>query len=182
MSSSMKAFEDYYTILQVEQNASADEIKASYRNLAFELHPDRNKAPDATEAFQRIGNAWDVLGDSKSRSEYDVQWKWKFAQRSNGAKANHYTATLNTGASPGARFTSTHAPKRNHDAWETSQGKRNRLRKGRRRHREPEEVPTERNSAEADATEPGLVDEEFPDEDTDYENYSNEDLGNEPTS
>ena len=46
--------EDYYMILEVEQNASPQSIVSSYRRLALKLHPDRNAKHDATEAFQRV--------------------------------------------------------------------------------------------------------------------------------
>lgn len=46
--------EDYYMILEVEQNAAPQLIINSYRRLALKLHPDRNAKHDATEAFQRV--------------------------------------------------------------------------------------------------------------------------------
>jgi len=46
--------EDYYMILEVEQTATPQLIKSSYRRLALRLHPDRNGKHDATEAFQRV--------------------------------------------------------------------------------------------------------------------------------
>lgn len=48
------ATEDYYLILEVEQNAAPQLIVSSYRRLALKLHPDRNAKHDATEAFQRV--------------------------------------------------------------------------------------------------------------------------------
>lgn len=63
---------DYYTILGVSRNASAEEIKKAYRNLAFKYHPDRN--PDdkaAEEKFKQISEAYDVLGDERKRADYD---------------------------------------------------------------------------------------------------------------
>jgi preprotein translocase subunit Sec63 len=46
--------EDYYMVLEVEQNATAELIVKSYKRLAFKLHPDRNSRPDATAAFQLV--------------------------------------------------------------------------------------------------------------------------------
>ena len=46
---------DYYEILCITKTASEDEIKASYRKLALKFHPDRNRAPSATQAFQKLG-------------------------------------------------------------------------------------------------------------------------------
>lgn len=46
--------EDYYLVLQVDQSATAETIIKSYKKLAFQLHPDRNKKHDAKEAFQLV--------------------------------------------------------------------------------------------------------------------------------
>jgi curved DNA-binding protein CbpA len=46
--------EDYYMILEVEQTASPQLINSAYRRLALNLHPDRNRSPNATEAFQIV--------------------------------------------------------------------------------------------------------------------------------
>ncbi len=62
---------DYYEILGVEKKASADQIKAAYRKLAMQYHPDRNKAPDAEEKFKEISEAYAVLEDQTKRQQYD---------------------------------------------------------------------------------------------------------------
>ena len=46
--------EDYYMVLEVEQNATHELIVKSYKRLALKLHPDRNASHDATEAFQLV--------------------------------------------------------------------------------------------------------------------------------
>lgn len=64
--------EDLYKELGVEKNATAEEIKKAYRNLAFKYHPDRN--PDdkvAEEKFKKINEAYSVLGDETKRRQYD---------------------------------------------------------------------------------------------------------------
>lgn len=62
---------DYYSILGVSKDAGKDEIKSAFRKKARELHPDVNKAPDATERFKELGQAYEVLMDNEKRSLYD---------------------------------------------------------------------------------------------------------------
>jgi molecular chaperone DnaJ len=62
---------DYYDVLGVQKGAGKDEIKAAYRKLALQFHPDRNKSPEATERFKEISEAYAVLSDEEKRSQYD---------------------------------------------------------------------------------------------------------------
>lgn len=62
---------DYYDVLGVPKGANKDEIKAAYRKLALQFHPDRNKAPEATERFKEISEAYAILSDDEKRHEYD---------------------------------------------------------------------------------------------------------------
>src|SRR6516165_6994513 len=63
---------DYYTALGVTKDADAAAIKKAYRKLARELHPDKNPGDAAAEArFKEVSEAYDVLGDSDKRKEYD---------------------------------------------------------------------------------------------------------------
>ncbi|MBN1553126.1 MAG: DnaJ domain-containing protein [Phycisphaerae bacterium] len=62
---------DFYDILDVKRNASADQIKSAYRKLARKYHPDVNKAPDAAEKFREATEAYDVLSDPEKRKQYD---------------------------------------------------------------------------------------------------------------
>lgn len=62
---------DYYEVLGVGKDASADDIKKSYRQLARKYHPDVNKAADAETQFKEVKEAYDVLSDDGKRSTYD---------------------------------------------------------------------------------------------------------------
>jgi molecular chaperone DnaJ len=72
---------DYYEILGVSKNASKEEIKNSYRKLAMQYHPDRNKAADAEEKFKEISEAYAVLSDDQKRQQYDTLGHAGFDQR-----------------------------------------------------------------------------------------------------
>ena len=62
---------DHYKILGVSKNATKDEIKAAYKRLAKQYHPDLNKSPDAAEKFKEINEAAAVLGDEQKKAQYD---------------------------------------------------------------------------------------------------------------
>ena len=62
---------NYYEILGVKKDASADAIKKAYRTLARKYHPDVNKDKDAEEKFKEITEAYEVLSDEKKRKAYD---------------------------------------------------------------------------------------------------------------
>ena len=62
---------DYYKILGVDKNATKEDIKKSYKNLAKKYHPDLNKSPDAAEKFKEINEAAAVLADDEKRTQYD---------------------------------------------------------------------------------------------------------------
>ena len=66
------AKQDYYDILGVSQNASADDIKKSYRKLAMKYHPDQNSDDkDAEHRFKNISEAYEALRDEDKRAAYD---------------------------------------------------------------------------------------------------------------
>ena len=63
---------DYYDILSVSRDASQDQIKQAYRKMALKYHPDRNKGDKSKEEkFKEASEAYQVLGDSKRRQQYD---------------------------------------------------------------------------------------------------------------
>ncbi|MDP3014502.1 MAG: DnaJ domain-containing protein, partial [Candidatus Subteraquimicrobiales bacterium] len=66
-------YKDYYAILGMSKGASQEEIKKAYRSLARKYHPDATTGDKkaAEEKFKEISEAYEVLGDSKKREEYD---------------------------------------------------------------------------------------------------------------
>lgn len=63
---------DYYKVLGVSRDASEDEIRKTYRKLAREFHPDRKPGDEeAAKRFKEIQQAYEVLGDSKKREQFD---------------------------------------------------------------------------------------------------------------
>lgn len=66
---------NYYSILWVEKNSSADEIKRSYRKMAMQYHPDRNWGDiESEKKFKEINEAYCVLSDDWKRKQYDTYW------------------------------------------------------------------------------------------------------------
>ena len=62
---------DYYDVLGVDRTASSEEIRKAFRDLARRHHPDVSKESDAESRFKQINEAYEVLGDSEKRSNYD---------------------------------------------------------------------------------------------------------------
>ena len=79
---------DYYEVLGVSRNATADDLKKAYRKLAVKYHPDKN--PDdksAEEKFKEVSEAYDVLNDDQKRAAYDRYGHAAFAGGMGGGGA-----------------------------------------------------------------------------------------------
>lgn len=105
----MTATRDFYEVLGVSKSASDREIKAAYRKLALEWHPDRNKTIEAEKKFKEINEAYEVLGDPKKKQTYDQVGHAAFSQGARSGAGQYggfgqgpftYTYRTSGGASP----------------------------------------------------------------------------------
>ncbi|KAI0033931.1 hypothetical protein K488DRAFT_46628 [Vararia minispora EC-137] len=62
---------EYYGILDLKRDCEESDVKKAYRKLALALHPDKNGAPGADEAFKMVSKAFQVLSDPDKRAQYD---------------------------------------------------------------------------------------------------------------
>ncbi len=84
----MAAKRDFYEVLGIEKNATADEIKKAYRKQALKYHPDRNEGnKEAEEKFKELGEAYNVLSDEQKRAAYDRFGHAAFAPGAGGGGA-----------------------------------------------------------------------------------------------
>lgn len=63
----------YYEVLEVSKEATAEEISKAYRLKAIRYHPDKNSDPKAIEIFKKCAEAYEILSDPVKRSQYDFQ-------------------------------------------------------------------------------------------------------------
>lgn len=103
----VEELKDHYKTLGVARAVTDDEIKAAYRKLAKQWHPDKHlaeKKQEAIDRFYAIGEAYEVLGKSESRSEYDALWNIRKNERKKEDAANremrdHFSQRRSWGAS-----------------------------------------------------------------------------------
>ena len=87
---------NYYEILGVNENASEDEIKKSFRKLAKQHHPDKNAGKSSSEAkFKEISEAYETLGDTDKRRKYDELRKYGAGGASDATGSMSYEDFMN---------------------------------------------------------------------------------------
>lgn len=86
----IKKCKDYYEVLCISKDCTDSEIKKAYKKLALQLHPDKNRAPGAVEAFKAVGNAVAVLTDPQKRKRYDVYGAEGSAEQSSYMRRNNH--------------------------------------------------------------------------------------------
>jgi DnaJ-class molecular chaperone len=83
--------EDYYRVLEVDQNASQTKIKEAYRQLAFKYHPDRNRENTASaDKMKKINEAYAVLSNTAKKTEYD-NLRTQFGSSAHSHFRNNYS-------------------------------------------------------------------------------------------
>jgi len=83
---------EYYEILEVKKDCDEADVKKAYRKLALALHPDKNGAPGADEAFKMVSKAFQILSDPQKRAIYD---------RSGGDPESRFGGMSSSGPSSG---------------------------------------------------------------------------------
>jgi DnaJ family protein B protein 12 len=92
----IKNCRDFYEILGVPKSATETDLKKAYKKLALQFHPDKNKAPGATDAFKAIGKAFAVLSDTEKRRQYDNYGPEMFdTENSSSVRRNHTSSARN---------------------------------------------------------------------------------------
>ncbi|KAK7292062.1 hypothetical protein RIF29_07725 [Crotalaria pallida] len=68
----IKRKRNYYDILGLEKSCTVEDVRKAYRKLSLKVHPDKNKAPGAEEAFKAVSKAFQCLSDDESRKKYGL--------------------------------------------------------------------------------------------------------------
>lgn len=94
----IKKSKDFYEILGVEKSCSVEEIRKAYKKLSLKVHPDKNKAPGADEAFKTVSKAFKCLSEDDTRREYDQTGHvdgFEFEQQYTNVRRRRRRATRN---------------------------------------------------------------------------------------
>jgi curved DNA-binding protein len=96
-------YKDYYSTLGVKKDATAGDIRKSYRRLARQYHPDVNpNNKEAEERFKQINEAYEVLNDADKRSKYDqLGSNWQQYQQTGGNPSDFDWSQWSAGRAPG---------------------------------------------------------------------------------
>ncbi|WP_145409979.1 J domain-containing protein [Paenibacillus xylanexedens] len=109
---------DFYAVLGVSRDASPEQIKKSYRQLAKKYHPDVNGGDAQAEArFKQVHEAYSTLGNPELKAAYDQQPRSGGSGSSKGTGSNHATRE-NHAASGGNPVTGWSDPSRMHEQFE----------------------------------------------------------------
>src|SRR5437660_6421031 len=95
----MDTFNDYYVVLGIDADASADKIKAAFKKLTLQYHPDVYKGADAQERMRALLVAYQTLNDETARRAYDARRSEHFLDR----PARRVRVATQTEPDPGSR-------------------------------------------------------------------------------
>ncbi|XP_057445698.1 chaperone protein dnaJ 72 isoform X2 [Lotus japonicus] len=90
---------DHYKVLGLHRTATKEEIKAAFKKLAFQFHPDKHsQSPkpvrdSATLRFKQVSEAYDVLMDDRKRADYNSRWR----SAAGSSSSNHYYSQYSYG-------------------------------------------------------------------------------------
>lgn len=82
---------DYYKVLDISPNASADEIKKAYRQKAKQYHPDVSSEVNASEKMKQVNSAYDVLSDPQQKQAYDFRRQNPYMQQTGYTNTQYHT-------------------------------------------------------------------------------------------
>lgn len=84
-------FIDYYKVLNISENATLEEIKKAFRELAKEYHPDKNKSSDASVKFREVFEAYEILKDKITKDIFDERRRKFYNKKSTESYNEKYT-------------------------------------------------------------------------------------------
>lgn len=84
---------DLYEVLGVSRDCSEDDVRRAYKKMALRLHPDKNSAPEAAPAFQRVAKAYETLSDPDKKAHYD-----RFGEEDGRTQSNVHRGFGSSGA------------------------------------------------------------------------------------